>query len=143
MTLHLSKFDLPPGDYHAREFWSGTTHRIVDGVLELPGIPPHGVQLLSLRSLKWDQAHFLGSDLHISQGLEVTAWRPSLDNRLHLQLNRPGRANGVIDLHLPGSPTIANLNQEEVQWRLLDERCYRFPVMFDQRAEVEIVWKYS
>jgi alpha-galactosidase len=143
MNLSLVNVDLPPGDYYAREFWSGTTRRIVDGALELPGIPPHGVQLLSLRSLIPDQAHFLGSDLHISQGLEVTAWRPSLDNGIHLQLNRPGRVNGVIDLHLPGSPTIVNLNQEGVQWRLLDGRCYRFPVVFDQRAEIEIVWNNS
>jgi alpha-galactosidase len=143
MNLSLVNVDLPPGDYYAREFWSGTTRRIVDGALELPGIPPHGVQLLSLRSLIPDQAHFLGSDLHISQGLEVTAWRPSLDNGIHLQLNRPGRVNGVIDLHLPGSPTIVNLNQEGVQWRLLDGRFYRFPVVFDQRAEIEIVWNNS
>lgn len=139
MTLPLDKFHLPPGDYYAREFWSGTTRRVSDGILDLPAIPAHGVKLLSIRPVTQGRAGFLGGDLHISQGLEVTAWQPSLVDGLRLQLDRPGRAYGVIDLYLPQPPAIATLNHKEVQWRLLEDGCYRFPVAFDQRADIKIL----
>jgi alpha-galactosidase len=139
ITLLLDRFDLPNGDYHAREFWSGSTNRISDGILDLPAIPAHGVHLLSIRPVQRGKAGYLGGDLHISQGLEVTAWEPSIEEGLHLQIDRPGWAHGVIDLSLPNSPVKATLNHKEIHWDMLDSGCYRFPVAFEQHAIIEIV----
>ncbi len=139
ITLSLGEVDLPPGDYFTREFWSGTVSRISGDVLGLKEIPAHGVQLLSIRPVVQEKACFLGDDLHISQGLSVTAWQPSPKNGLSFQLDRPGRAHGVIDLYLPQPPAKATLNHKEIQWHLLGDGCCRFPVVFDQHATIEIV----
>jgi len=139
ISLPLEKLHLPPGDYYVREFWNGITNRVSDGVLDLQGIPAHGVQLLSIRPAIPGQAVYLGSDLHISQGLEVTSWQPSSQNGLRIQLERPGRTRGLIDLALPRSPEKVHLEQAEAEWQELGGGCYRIQVAFKKQAVVEIV----
>jgi len=140
MVLPLDKCDLPGGAYFAREFWSGSINQISDGILKLLAVPAHGVRLVSLRPLDQEVARFLGGDLHISQGLEVTTWGSSTKDGLRFQLKRPGRGTGLVDLYLPRSPVKATLNLEELQWHSLGGGCYRFQVAFDQHAEVQIMF---
>ncbi len=146
-TLPLEKFDLDPdGDYFARSFWGGTTARIGGGVLTLGRIPAHGVRLLSLRSLPpgspaasgemWGAA-YLGSDLHISQGLEVAAWLAT-PNGVRLRLERPGKARGEIELALPRLPEQVIFNQRSVDCQPAGLDRYRIPVEFERIAELEI-----
>ncbi|MBU0510749.1 MAG: alpha-galactosidase, partial [Chloroflexi bacterium] len=133
--LPLEKFDLDPdGDYFARSFWDGTTARIGGGVLTLRGIPAHGVRLLSLRRMG---AVYLGSDLHISQGLEVTQWVESPSN-LRVRLERPGKARGEIEVALPRPPDKVVLNQKPVACQSAGQGRYRIPVEFERIGELEI-----
>jgi alpha-galactosidase len=138
LSLPLEKFSLPPGEYLTREFWSGDTTRISGGLLTLKSIPARGVKVLALRPAPSDVPCYLGSDLHISQGLEVTKWLETPTN-FKLRLERPGKASGQVDLYLPREPERVIINQKDIIYHPLGEGVYRLPVDFEQVAEIEIV----
>jgi alpha-galactosidase len=142
VSLSLDQFDLLPGDYFWREFWTGAGGLISGGQLDLEGIPAHGVKAISLTPNPSPNGRgrplYLGSDLHISQGLEISDWRVSPTNGVCFKLVRPGKAVGEIELYLPESPERIFLNEKEVSWQSLGEQRYRIQVEFKKFAEVEI-----
>jgi hypothetical protein len=138
MTLKLAEYDLPPGEYHAREFWSGKLARVDSGVLPWL-VPAHGIALFAVRLVQSPQ--YLGSDLHISQGLEVKDWSVSESGRiLNVTIERPGRAAGDITLSLPQPPQQVTLNGDPIESQPAGEGCYRFPVAFEKAAILEVHW---
>ena len=139
--IRVKDFDLDPtSSYIAREFWSGETQFSWDrGWLNPKSIPPHGVLLLAVRALQPGLPQYLGSDLHISQGLEVADWQAD-PGRLDLQIQRPGRAQGLVELSLPAAPQLAALDGQALNWQATVPGCYRFPVEFDQRARLHLEW---
>ena len=66
--------------YLARSFWTGETFRLNQLPLTLPGVPAHGVVLLAARRSIPRVPQFIGGDLHISQGLEVSKWKTSISS---------------------------------------------------------------
>jgi len=137
MKVPLEKFALPDGKYFAREFWNDVSTKISEKFLTVNQIPAHGVQLLALRPARAEQACYLGSDLHISQGLEVAQWSAVLPN-ISLRLERPGKAQGHIELYLPRPPTKVTINQAEIDWQEQEKDIYRLQVQFQQTAELVI-----
>jgi alpha-galactosidase len=138
LTLKLADYNLPPGEYHAREFWSGKLARVESGVLPWQ-IPAHGAALFAVRPAQSPQ--YLGSDLHISQGLEVKSWSVSENPRvLNVTVERPGHAAGEITLSLPQPPQAVTLNGDAIDWQPAGEGCYRFSVTFDRTAFLEVQW---
>ncbi|MCJ7701221.1 MAG: hypothetical protein MUO62_06525, partial [Anaerolineales bacterium] len=146
LTLPLQKCHLPSGEYFIREFWAGDAGRVSGDTLALGAIPAHGVRLFSLRPVSPNDGGnpdapvpvYLGSDLHISQGLEVFDWAQTPSGQLRIGLNRPGKAAGVVDLYLPRAPENARLNQVAVEWQSLGAGLYRFQLEFNQKAVLEI-----
>ena len=135
-SLELADYDLPSGQYYAREFWSGKLVRIESGTLPWQ-IPAHGVALFAVRPAKTPQ--YLGSDLHISQGKEVMSWCISENQQaLTIRVERPGRAAGEIILGLPKPPQKAILNGESIEWQTVGEDIYRFPMAFETSALLEV-----
>jgi alpha-galactosidase len=128
----------PQGRYHGRDFWSGQEYRFEGGRQPLPAVPPHGIRLLSVRPLGSGEPLYLGSDLHISQGLEVRGWESS-PHGLALRLERPGPAEGVIVLSLPAAPRQALVDGRPVKWEA-GEGLFRFPVSFEGQAEILVEW---
>jgi alpha-galactosidase len=140
MTLRLAEYQLDEGEYWAREFWSGRVRRFSGDELALEALPAHGAALLAVRRSLPDQPQYLGSDLHVSQGLEATAWEWGGDAlELRLRLERPGRAQGHIDLALPSPPKRATLEGAPLSWIELEEGCYRFTVEFEGSAQVRVI----
>ncbi len=139
LELHPSKIGLDPQpDYVGRDFWSGQTFLLPAGQpLALPDVPAHGVRLLALRASQPGQAAYLGSDLHISQGSEVTGWQTSSQG-LSLHIERPGNAQGEIVLSLPALPQRASLNGLPLAWTIDEQGFYHFAVTFNQSAQIEI-----
>jgi hypothetical protein len=82
----------------------------------------------------------LGSDLHISQGLEVIDWQAN-DKSLRLTLARPGRVHGRIDLAIPNPIESARLDGVLIPWETLGEGMYSFELKFKQRASLEINYR--
>ena len=138
------------GEYRAREFWRGANYPVnlketSNPRIVLPGLPAHGTALLAVRTHRPYQPGFLGSDLHISQGLEVKDWkwkRSSSSERhseLRFRIERPGSVQGIIDLYLPTEPGKVSVNGNPIALGALDEHVYRLPVAFDRKAEIEIM----
>jgi len=101
-------------------------------------IPAHGNLLLAVRP--WESRDlplYLGSDIHISQGLEVTSWE---SGRTHacLGLDLPRHASGSILLYLPFTPGHAWLDGNETVWEELGGGIIRIPVEFNRTAKLEI-----
>jgi alpha-galactosidase len=141
LTLRLADFGLAENaPAWGREFWTGATHSIESGTLHVGRVPPHGACLLAVRPRQPAMPQYLGSDLHISQGLEVAKWHP--DRRgLAFSLERPVSERGSLDLHLPAEPEEALLNGAPLKWERLEEGCYRFGVVFDRHASIRIDWQ--
>jgi alpha-galactosidase len=150
----LNDFYLDPsGHYQARSFWDGKTYFVSGGSkgigeIILEDVPPHGVAVLSLRKhISWMPA-YLGSNLHISQGLEVGHWEWLADpkavksgpaaGKVVLGLERPGRACGEVFLYLPREPVQATHNGAPLPWKQLGSEIYSFEVGFTRSAEIEI-----
>ena len=126
--------------YFARDFWNGDIHLISNKPLELPSIPTHGVVLLAVRPAKTSPQKYLGSDLHISQGLELTNWRFTPPSTLLLQLTRPGHIRGLFDLYLSDPPRSALFDGQSISWQNISDCFYRFMVEFSGRAEFHVIW---
>jgi hypothetical protein len=134
---------LNPDDFHldtqqnwiVREFWSNTVYP-ADTRVEV-FLPSHGVALFAVRRLDSAKPAYLGSSLHFLQGLELGAWEPRPDG-LSLRLERPGRAQGFIDLYLPDPPRAAHLDGTPLTWQEIAPKCYRLSIAFQQQAGLTI-----
>jgi len=137
LDLNLGDFYLDTQRaYHAREFWSGALYRLEGGGQRFEAVPPHGCVLLASRAIT-SGAQYLGSDLHVSQGLEVIDFQRGQDS-VSLDLERPGKAEGSVDLYLPQRPVSAALDETSIPWHEIAPDCYRFALKFDQRAHLHI-----
>jgi alpha-galactosidase len=138
ITLNLREFGLDPqAQYFAREFWSQKTHRITRGKLLRERLPAHGTLLLAVRLLTPGEPQYLGSDLHISQGLEVSHWKVS-PRRVAVTLTRPGNAEGAVALRLPRPPKKALLDGEECTWESIQGGVYSIALKFNQKAVLRL-----
>jgi alpha-galactosidase len=125
--LYPSEFNLERDQqYIAREFWSGRVMRTEGDCFTFDNIPAHGVIMLALRTDQ-DRPQYLGSDLHISQGLEVSTWQVAHE-RLVVGLTTVSERDGVIDLALPSAPRHVTLNDHPLEWKMVSDSIYRFPV---------------
>ncbi len=137
IPLSFDKFYLDvKQEYWVREFWSGETFRIGPNGHTWPGVPAHGCVLLAVRPRRLTP-QYLGSSLHISQGLEVSHWYEN-GNHVDLTLARPGDAQGSICLHLPQPPIQATLNEQPVAGQHSTGNIYTFPVKFTSLGEFKV-----
>lgn len=143
-TIHLRDTYLDPDkSYLAREFWSGRIYASQEGCFELGNVAAHGAVVLAVRSWSGVKARakpqYLGSDLHLSQGLEVTNWEPAAQH-LTLRLSRPGRAQGNIYISSPRLPKTARVNGNEIIWKLGGYDVIEIPVNFERTADCFLEW---
>lgn len=143
ISLQLNDIYLPEmGEIYAREFWSGKTYLISSETkspreLKINNVSPHGVSLLALRP-RWPfTPQYLGSDLHISQGLEVIDWQAG-EGRLNFTLLRPGFVRGQAEVALPKPIGQATINNSPLSWTPLSDRRYKLDLAFNKHASIEI-----
>lgn len=143
LKLQLNDFYLKEtGELYAREFWGGVTHLIPIELKSSRGliieqVSPHGVVLFALRPRHPYGPQYLGSDLHISQGLEVVDWQPD-DGSLIMDLERPGISHGRIEIATPHPIETASLNGSPLQWTAQTSGRYIFDLEFNKKARIEI-----
>jgi alpha-galactosidase len=155
MWLNLDEFYIDTTkSYLMRSFWDGSIYRMKAGDSKSNGLnlgkaPAHSSILLALHRYLPGVPQYIGSDLHISQGLEVVSWqwadrtvadsKGKITGRLNLSLERPGMADGCIYLFLPGEPRQARLNGSPLQWSCESPEIYSLRVSFKHRAEIEVL----
>jgi alpha-galactosidase len=149
LSLRLEDFHLPPPGASApystcfvSRFWQAGEaavfrHAFAEAGLTFEDVPAHGVVLVALRPALPDQPQYLGSDLHISQGLEVTAWQAQ-PQRLSLTLERPGHARGHLYLSLPRPPRQAWLNDRPLAWQAHPSGCFILEVDFEREGKIHL-----
>ena len=113
--------------------------KILHGALPPMHIPAHGVVLFAVRPIAEGIPAYIGSDLHISQGVEVTYWDTDKDG-LTLRIERPGNAQGKIVLYLPKTPQAASINGNPCSFEAGEENAYYLPIEFSQSAELQLLW---
>jgi alpha-galactosidase len=140
LTMRLADYGLEAkAPAWGHEFWSATTHYVKEDTLTFRQVAPHGVRLLAVRPYEAGIPQYLGSNLHVSQGLEVTQWHPEA-NRVSFRLERPGAGQGSIEINLPGVPQNASLDGAALEWKQSGEGCYRFCVTVNRSASIQIDW---
>jgi alpha-galactosidase len=143
LSLNLVDYYLEPlGEMYAREFWSGNTYVIPkDDIhaasLIVEQVAPHGVIIFALRSRHPHVPQYLGSDLHISQGLEVIEWSP-LPGGLSFRLQRPGFAQGRIEIATPRPVEAVSLAGDLIPWRSKSLGTCVIDLEFHEEAKIEI-----
>ncbi len=97
--LSLDQFDLDSRvDWIVREFWHGTPFICHQGRLPELQMPPHATWVAATRKLLPGSVQYVGSDLHISQGLEIENL-DSRDRSLSFSCRLPGTSKGSIWFH--------------------------------------------
>ncbi|HWQ46348.1 MAG TPA: hypothetical protein VN376_05740, partial [Longilinea sp.] len=138
ITFRPEEFHLPKGSYYVRSYWDQKTY--ITGsdypALELQ-IPRHGCLLLAVRLAKHDQAQYLGSNLHFSQGLEVEDWKDT-GKEVSFTIQLPRKAGGMVEFSLTGNPRRIEVNGNKVVWKEVAEGLYQIPVEVDHRADIRI-----
>ncbi len=147
--FHFHSADSRSGEFYARRFWL-PQHALTVELLQantpliLRDIPAHGAVVFAVRPALPGAPQYLGSDLHISQGLEVASWNviqsgsDPAQSQLQIELSRPGPARGRFFLALPRPPRQAALNGSPLAWETCGQDCYAFPVEFEQTARIRI-----
>ncbi len=97
--------------YHIVDFWEQRYLLLAPGALRpILHLPPHGVVLLGLRSVKPDP-HLVATTFHISQGGEIARWLVS-GNELTITVDIERFARGSLWLALPNRPKAVILDDE-------------------------------
>lgn len=123
--------------YLLADFWNERQYVSGKEGITFPGIAPHGVLVLAARSLTEGIPQFTGSNLHLSQGLEIASWQWD-GTCLHFEITRPGASTGHMTIKLPTSPKRALLNGRDVDWEKTHGEYYHIPVHFNQSCQIEI-----
>ncbi|HZW04216.1 MAG TPA: hypothetical protein VFF68_09835, partial [Anaerolineaceae bacterium] len=134
------EYHLPPGLYFARSFWDGQTVLTTTGEgVSLGIVPPHGTVVLAVRPRLEGQPQYLGSDLHITQGIELAEWSPRADG-LSLTLRLARQASGEVELNLPSKPKTVRAGSRPVDWQALGDNRFQIPVQFEGEIQIEILY---
>ena len=140
MELDLDGYGLDPRQpYYAREFWRGAMGICEEGRFRLGSLPAHGTALCVIRPLADEESQYLGSDLHVSQGLEVKTWE-ILPQGVRFSIQRPGAMKGKIWVRLPRQPGKVICNGLPIQYELSDAVCC-LQLDTQETAAIQLGWK--
>ena len=117
-----------------REFWSGEIAHVEDQHIYRQ-VPAHGVRLVALRELA--PIAYLGSDLHLSQGIELKEWHLD-DSRLEFRLDLERYVEGNCYLRLPSIPIQVLQNDLPSEWKSVDGSIIQIPVSLRPDCLVQI-----
>ena len=134
------QYDLPDKEYWMRSFWDEQTLLKCQGVpLRFSNIPAHGVLLFAVRKRVADCPHYIGDNLHISQGLEITSWISSR-RELVFEMELPRKAQGEIEIALPTAPVRAFQDKNAISWTAgaLGKYTFNLDIPFKSRLQIQL-----
>ena len=141
LELLPQAYQLEEGDYVYREFWGGKTGIWKEGEpLRFNSVPAHGCALIALRRLQGAQPLYAGSDLHISQGIEVDEWRVEVES-LEIKMRLPRTAKGNVYLYLPGKAGAVEVNGNPGELTPVHDGIHRLAVEVEEFCHIHISYK--
>jgi alpha-galactosidase len=136
--LTLEEFDLDPNqDWIIREFWQGTPFITQHGKLPAIHLPAHGTWLASVRPLVPGKTQFAGSDLHISQGLEIHTLKDG-GRSLTLTCQLPGRSAGSVWFYTPEGTAGVIVDGKPAAAEVADGFT-RIPLEFTESVQIKLI----
>lgn len=139
--MRLADYGLPAeAAYWVRRFWASDPPRRRDGADRWHAtIPAHGVGVWAVHPAG-PGPRYAGSDLHLSQGVEVAEWQPGA-RRVALRLRLPGPRRGRVWLSLPAAPQAARLDGRPLAAQAAAASGpYAFEVAFTDQAHLVVQW---
>ena len=126
VSLRCEAFSLKSEEYIVSSFWDSTSWVVSENDVLFSGtILPHATLLLAVRTLRKGEGSYIGSNLHISQGLEIERFQIG-EGELNLQFSRDKQLAGYIELSLPRLPRSAIYQGKVVKWVRIRDSSYRF-----------------
>jgi alpha-galactosidase len=131
---------LPPGRWHAFDFWQERYLGIRTGTLRLTDVARHGVRLLALRRVL-ERPQLVGTTLHYSMGgAEVSDIRWDDRRRsLRIELQPVARSGGSVVVSVPAAYTLADARIDGSQ---VEARAWRHvvavPVAVDRPSGLDL-----
>ena len=114
----------PHQSYWLREFWTGQLGLLkADRSLTFAKVPAHGVAVVAARAFDPQKPTYLGSNLHLAQGLEISGWQES-EKALEIEFDLGRKAAGEIFLTLPWQPISAQCNETPCSFEDLGDGIY-------------------
>ena len=83
-------------------------------------VPPHGCAVVTVQ-VKDTKPAYLGSDLHISQGMEVVEWKVD-EKVIHATLRLPRKTSGHVVIATPGVVNSVTVNDRKVEGKVISAR---------------------
>ncbi len=138
LELSAAEYDLPAGEYWVSEFWQQATCKAASGeTIRFESVPAHGCVVTAWRKAEQKEAVYLGSDLHISQGLEVAEWK-SGRKEIKMELRLPRKTSGIVKFYLPSEIKQIVVNEQTVPASRDAAGVLTIPVSIHQIAKIEI-----
>lgn len=137
-SITPATFGLEDGEYWMCEFWSGKLHKVSNQIPAVfANVAPHGALVFAVRKTFPEKALYLGSDLHISQGMEVASMLETGSGfEIKLRLPRTAQGNIVIRHPLPVRQVL--VNGEPVDVIQVNEEVLQIPIRVEGFAEVGV-----
>jgi hypothetical protein len=137
-TLVPADFGLEEGDYWLCEFWRGHLMQFNSKVpAKLRAVSAHGAVICAVRRSAPGHALYLGSDLHISQGLEVSGWKEEMD-QLEFRLRLPRTAKGNVVISVPRPVERVSVNDQDVEAKTIEGGALQIPVTLEGFATIVV-----
>lgn len=138
LTISAAEYQLPEGDYWTSEFWSSEVQFAGAGkAIRFHQVPGHGCVVTAWRKSMADVPVYLGSDLHISQGIEVSSMTVK-HRETKIALRLPRSTEGHVMVYLPGGMEQVLVNDHKVDVSLRKDGVCVIPVAVDGFAQIEI-----
>lgn len=135
--LSFPDFCLPQSAYWVYSFWENKVQFVKGGEpISLSTLPKHGVALLGLRQ-NLDGNHYLGGNLHISMGLEVSHLEDTGEG-FEIYLDLPRKTQGDIFVKLTFHPELVIVNGNQNPYEKVMDSVYKIPLSFEGHATIII-----
>lgn len=134
LKLNLNAFGLDGKPWLMREFWTGEWAELHEDYV-FRAVPAHGVRLLTLTPQQ--KIAYLGSELHVSQGIELQSWKATR-SRLSFELDLGREAEGRIFLYCSSIPSAITVDKQEVYWIQESEKVVSMAVKVAKPVNVKI-----
>ncbi len=133
------KFNLP-GDqtWWLREFWTGEIGQMDENSpFNFEQVPAHGVRVAASRCHQPETAQYLGSSLHISQGLELQEWQAN-QKEISLQLDLSKNSQGTVYFYIPWKPNSAVCNSKPLKLEQKNQHIYSLNIPHSKHQKIII-----
>ncbi len=141
------EYDLTPEGYHldagkywVRDFWNGVVSTTSSNKPYHVTIPAHGCAVVTVQLGRNNAITYLGSDLHLSQGMELAEWKPG-PNSVSATLRLPRKASGHVYIAIPAEFATVKVNNRLTEAIAVLPGVLEIPVDVDGFVNIEITMR--